>query len=110
MGEICITLLLSSPSQSCRLPEERCYVLDGGRQSGQFTLQWLVHLSSGLPVLLVSARLGHFFPPLSPIRPSRSTLTSRAAVLVAHLSGTRIVPRYASLIPLSFLFYSSGVL
>lgn len=46
--------LLRLPFQELSLAEERCYVVDGGRQSGQFTLQWLklVHLSISLSLSL----------------------------------------------------------
>lgn len=56
--------LLHLPFQELSLAEERCYVVDGGRQSGQFTLQWLklVHLSISLSLS----------PPL--VHPSRSRI------------------------------------
>lgn len=48
----------SLPFQELSLAEERCYVVDGGRQSGQFTLQWLklVHLSVSLSLSLSRIR------------------------------------------------------
>lgn len=86
------------PFQELSLAEERCYVVDGGRQSGQFTLQWLklVHLS-------VSLSLSFSHPPrrhrlfLSPSSIRLVLLSPPALAFVLRSSPlrlTRISPRY----------------
>lgn len=119
--------LLRLPFQELSLAEERCYVVDGGRQSGQFTLQWLklVHLSISLSL---SPPLVH--PSRSRIRPDTTdsfflyrlfasslvllSPSALASVLVAPLSAnaniSAIPARYALFSPLysslAFLVHS----